>query len=117
MFVHHLSRPTLKRRAPGKKLIDHDAKSILIGGRYGITLPLFRRHIDGCPANSLACARGAGRQFGNTEIGEQQIGQALITITANKEILRFDILVNEAVVVCMLEGVGCLAEKMRDIRW
>src|SRR5260221_1807464 len=102
----------MKGRLPGKPLVDGDGQSILVAGRAGLALELFRGHI-GDGADDLGLERGKGaRGWG----GEAEVAQQQFVVIAQQHILRLDISVDLPGTVCIVQGGGSLACKGEDGR-
>src|SRR6266700_4966134 len=117
VLIHHLARTSLEGQMSSKQLINADSQGILIGGSDGVTLPLFGSHIDRCAANGLTGA-GSGRdKFCQTEIAQHKIRNMTVAPATNEKILRFNILVNNSLIMCMLQGVGGLQKNLDNLLW
>src|SRR5205823_14979112 len=81
------------------------------GDRDAVTL--FWGHVSGCAANGLARAGGCRDEFGDPKISQQDVRIVRCLLpTANEEVGRLDILVNDLMVVSMLECVRRLIDDM-----
>ena len=93
----------MKGRLPGKPLVDGDGQSILVAGRAGLALKLFRGHIgDGAGDLGLVrgkSARGCGRE---AEVAQQQF-----VVVAQQHIFWLDISVDLPGTVCVVQGDSC----------
>src|SRR2546426_8735952 len=99
-----------------QQFVSHDRQRILVACRDRLAIPVFGSQEGRGATNVLAAVGGPGTEFGDTEIGEEQIRSVwVIVVKANEEVGRFHILVNDLMVVCILESGGGLPENMCDI--
>src|SRR5215831_17222401 len=74
VLAHDLSSIALKGWATNEQFVDHDSQRVLIAGRRRVSIPLFGSHVDRGATNALAQVAGGAGEFGDAEVGEQQVG-------------------------------------------
>ena len=113
MLEHHLVLIALKRGAACQQLVGHDGKGILVGRRDRGAAPLLGSHIGRGATNSPGRTR---TELGDSEIGQEQIGAIqVVLIAADQEIGRFDIAMDNMMIVRILKGVSGLPHKLCNI--
>src|SRR3989440_9838307 len=98
MLTGDLGKGAVKGTIPTEPFIDHHAQSILITGRTRFALKLLRSHVarGSCHILHALGARRLGEQ-GNTKVTEQDL-----LASANQQVLRFDIAMDEVLIVRIL---------------
>ncbi len=77
---------------------------------------LFRGHIGWSPSNTMARAGGRRAEPGNTKVGQQEVRAiGIFLVVADKKVGRFDILVDNLMVMGMLKGVSGLAYQIHHV--
>ena len=116
MLVHQLCHPTLEGRTPGQQFVGHHRKSVLVGGRHRVALPLLGSHVGRGATTRLAHPCRCTDELGHAEISQQQV-RALWPLfpAADEKIGGFNILVNDLLVVGMLERAGGLLDEMLHV--
>src|SRR6266567_3459020 len=96
----------MKRAVSAEPLIDDDAQCILIAGWTGLTVDLLRRHVGYRASHILRAlvARTLGDER-DTEVAEQDLAAS-----SHEHVLRFDIAVNELLIVGILQSLSNLLD-------
>ena len=95
---------TAKGRLSTQPLINHHSKGILFACRKRISVYLFWSHVSDCSTYlsfAIPLSREAVCRSGNAEIGEPDL-----IVRPEQDILRFDIAVDDPVIVRTLQGAG-----------
>ncbi len=109
---------TLKRHAPGQQLVGHDRQGVLVRGGHGLSSPLFRGHVGGCPDHFTGGCSGL-LQPRNAKVRQQQIRELVGgTLAADQEIGGFHVPVDDLglVLVGVLQGRGRLFDQVGHLR-
>src|SRR5450755_1879182 len=108
VLMHQFLGSAVKRGIAREYLIEERGQGVLIGCWPGSASPLFGSHVGvGARGRSTLIQRFRRR---HNEIGEQQIGKSEGSFSACKHIRRFHPLVNNAMFVRVLQGIGYLAQ-------
>src|SRR5579859_274443 len=115
MLAHQLFQAAPEGELAGEHLVGHDRQGVLIARWHWMSPPLFNRHVGRGAAHVLAHIGCGNIEFSNAEIGQQEIGIIWSLLPgADQEVGRFDILMNNMLLVSMLQRFGSLANKMGD---
>src|SRR5215510_15573598 len=99
----------------GKQLVKHSAKTVHIccfadGGV--ISYCLLGRHVTGCAQH----VQGAGEStFSFYETGKSEISQVRLTVGVDKNVTRFDVAMQNAVFMRVVNGARQLGDEFRCI--
>ena len=93
-------------------LVDHNAERILIACQYCFRLELFRGHID--PGASDFLLGVGGRILSHQR--NPKVGDLYASILCQKEVGRFEVTVNDPLIVGTLEASSDLADIGNDRR-
>src|SRR5437588_2070261 len=115
VLVHQLFHTTHKGGTTRQQFVDHDCQRILVTGGYRHAAPLFGSHGGGSATNGATGTGSRGTAASNTEVSEQQSWAVrVLCISAQKKVRRFDVQVNNLMVVGILKGVcgllNCMCE-------
>ncbi len=103
---HLLNKFVGKRWTTCQQFIDTDGECVLVGVASWIALPLLRWHIGGCARNlAERCMCLHAKIERCAEISEQDL-----PTTSKQQVARFNILVNETVLMEVKERRCCLLE-------
>src|SRR6266700_4530526 len=105
MFDGNFRQRAVKRALSAQPFVGHDAQRILIAGWYGMRLKLFRRHV-GNGSGGILGLPGACDRVHN---GDAEVAQQDFVVAAQEHIFRFDVTVNQVLLMSKLQGVGYLA--------
>jgi hypothetical protein len=110
MLTGDLGKGAMKGTGSREPFVDHHREDILVIGRAGLALKLFRGHIARCACHVLHTlgARGLGKQ-GNAKVAEQEL-----LASSHQQVLWFDVAVNEVLVVGVLQGIRNLLDIAQD---
>src|SRR5579859_2899642 len=100
MLQHNRKRFSLKRMPSCEPLIDDNSQCILVAGGIGFATAL----LWGCIGWGSHCSRLARMTRSPANLGNPEVTQLHLAITVNEHIIRFDITVNDAVVMGILQG-------------
>ncbi len=81
-----------------------------------MAIPLFGSHVDWGAPDALASTGRGSREFGDAEVGEEQVGTiGVIFAQADEEVTGFDILVQHLLIMGVLQRLGSLLEQGSDL--
>lgn len=110
MLTGDLGKGAVKGAGSREPFVDHHRQRILVTGRAGLALKLFRGHIARGAGHVLHTlgARGLGEQS-NAKVAEQEL-----LASSHEQVLWFDVAMNEVLVVGVLQGGGGLLDVAQD---
>ena len=114
MFHHEcVHRIGFERIVAGNHLVEHHAKSVLVGSSLGsLTSDVFGSDVGRCSKNSAGCSHGFVGKSSNPEVGQHRVMSRIID---EHDVGGFDISVDHSDGVCILQRIGQLASDRNSI--
>ncbi len=110
MLAVNFDKCTTKGSFSANPFVDHNAKSVLVAGRARLALQLLRSHvINGSGLILYIHGMGCMGDAGNAKVGQQDF-----VVLTQEHVIRFDVAVDDAFLMRILEGFGYLVHIAND---